>query len=84
MAYIDDLRTARDTLAAALAAGPVRAGVGSGITKYSIDGENYDIDYDKLIGAIEKLDDLIAKIANRTPGRSDVRLVRTRGGRWWP
>jgi hypothetical protein len=82
--YIDDLRTARDALAAALAAGPVRAGVGSGVVKYSLDGESYDVDYDKLVGAIEKLDDLIVKTANRTPGRSDLRLVRGRGGRWWP
>lgn len=51
MAYLDDLKTARDTLAAALA-------TNAGRPNYTIDGETFD--FGELVDRLAKLDQAIA------------------------
>ena len=75
MAYIDDLRTARDALVRGIAAAGAALG---GLSSYSLDGESQTKDT-SLAQQLQVIDSLIRLEEDRSPGRREMRIVR---GRW--
>ena len=75
MAYIDDLRTARDALVHGITAA---AGAFQGLTSYNLDGDSQTRDT-SLAQQLQVIDGLIRLEENRVPGRRELRIVR---GRW--